>query len=147
MDDTLNKVREKIVEKGLKVTPQRMSILEAIYSLNNHPTADQIIDYIRKQHPNIATGTVYKVLDVLVQNKLIKKVKTEKDVMRYDGVLSNHHHLYCVQCDYIEDYENEKLDELLKTFFKQHAIENFIIDDIKLQINGSFIKHKTNNHK
>jgi Fur family peroxide stress response transcriptional regulator len=147
MENTLDKVREKIVEKGLKVTPQRMSILEAIYSLNNHPTADQIIDYIRKQHPNIATGTVYKVLDVLVQNKLIKKVKTEKDVMRYDGVLTNHHHLYCVQCDYIEDFENEKLDELLKTFFKQHTIENFIIDDIKLQINGSFIKHKTNKHK
>jgi len=147
MQITLEMVREKIIEKGLKVTPQRMSILEAIYTLNNHPTAEQIIEYIRKQHPNIATGTVYKVLEMLVQNKLIKKVKTEKDIMRYDGVLSNHHHLYCVQCDYIEDFESEKLDELLKTFFEQHAIENFIIDDIKLQINGSFIKHKTNNHK
>lgn len=145
MEISLDTVREKIIEKGLKVTPQRMSILEAIYTLNNHPTAEQIIEYIRKQHPNIATGTVYKVLDMLVQNKLIKKVKTEKDIMRYDGVLSNHHHLYCVQCDYIEDFENEKLDELLKTFFEQQAIENFIIDDIKLQINGSFIKHKTNN--
>lgn len=147
MENILDTVREKIIEKGLKVTPQRMSILEAIYVLNNHPTAEQVIEYIRKQHPNIATGTVYKVLDMLVQNKLIKKVKTEKDIMRYDGVLSNHHHLYCVECDYIEDFENEKLDELLKNFFEQHTINNFIIDDIKLQINGSFIQHKTNNHK
>ena len=71
----------KLIEKGLKVTPQRIAILEAIVKLNNHPTAENIIEYIRKKHPNIATATVYKVLDALVSSKLIKKVKTEKDIM------------------------------------------------------------------
>ena len=73
--------------------------MEAIYTLNNHPTAEYIIEHIRKNDPNIGSGTVYKVLETLVENKLIIKVKTEKDVMRYDGILENHHHLYCIQCD------------------------------------------------
>ena len=60
------------IESGLKVTPQRVAILEAIITLNNHPTAENIIDFIRKNHPNIATATVYKVLDILVENSLIK---------------------------------------------------------------------------
>ncbi len=39
-------IRNKFSEKGLKITPQRVVILEAIYKLNNHPTADNIIEYI-----------------------------------------------------------------------------------------------------
>lgn len=145
MNTGVDKIRNKIAEKGLKVTPQRMSILEAIYNLENHPTVEQIIEFIRKKHPNIATGTVYKVLNTLVNNDLVKKVKTEKDIMRYDGLIENHHHLYCAVCDYIEDYKNSELDKLLQKFFEENKIDNFIIDDIKLQINGRFIIHKNVN--
>lgn len=139
-------IRDKISAKGLKVTPQRMRVMDAIYALYNHPTADNIIEYVRKTDPNIGSGTVYKVLETLVENNLIKKVKTEKDVMRYDGILENHHHLYCIQCDYIEDYKNEKLDSLLKDFFSENEIENFSIEEIKLNISGNFIIHKSINH-
>ena len=60
----ITEIRTRLTEKGLKVTPQRIAILEAIIKLNNHPTADNIIDYIRNYHPNIATATVYKVLEI-----------------------------------------------------------------------------------
>lgn len=123
-----------------------MRVLEAIYTLRNHPTAENILDFIRKKDPNIGSGTVYKVLETLVDNQLIKKVKTEKDIMRYDGIMENHHHLYCLQCDYIEDYHNEELDRLLGEFFGKHRIDNFVIEDIKLSITGNFIKHKNINH-
>ncbi|MBP8793903.1 MAG: transcriptional repressor [Lutibacter sp.] len=145
MINTIN-IRNKIVEKGLKVTPQRMRVLEAIYKLNNHPTAENILNFIRKNDPNVGSGTVYKVLETLVENDLIKKVKTEKDAMRYDGVLENHHHLYCIECDYIEDFVSEKLDKVLKDFFIENQIDNFIIDDIKLNISGNFIIHKKEKH-
>jgi Fur family transcriptional regulator, peroxide stress response regulator len=139
-------IKNKLIEQGLKVTPQRMSVLEAIYTLDTHPTVEHIIEKIRPTYPNIATATVYKVLDVLVANGLIKRVMTEKDVMRYDGVVENHHHLYCISCDYIDDYENAELDLLLKKFFEKNKIDNFQIENIQLQINGSFIKHKNMNH-
>jgi len=145
MDKSL-KIRDLLSEKHIKVTPQRMRVLEAIYILNNHPTAEKIIDFIRKKDPNIGSGTVYKVLETLVEKGLIKKVKTENDIMRYEGVTENHHHLYCIQCDHIEDYYNEKLDKLLTVFFKENEIDNFIIEDIQLQISGNFIKHKNTNH-
>ena len=119
-----------------------MAILEAIIKLNNHPAAENIIEYIRKNHPNIATATVYKVLDALVENELIKKVKTEKDVMRYDAVLENHHHLYCSDSDRIEDYFDDELNQLLDNHFQKRGIPGFEIDDIKLQIIGKFLKNK-----
>jgi Fur family transcriptional regulator, peroxide stress response regulator len=133
-------ISSKLVEKGLKVTPQRIAILEAIFQLNNHPTAENIVEYIRKNNPNISVATVYKVLDALIGHQLIKKVKTEKDIMRYDAVMENHHHLYCSDSDRIEDYMDSGLNELLEGYFREKRIPGFKIEDIKLQIIGRFIK-------
>jgi Fur family transcriptional regulator, peroxide stress response regulator len=133
-------IRKKLAEKGLKVTPQRISILEAVYNLHNHPTADQIMEHIHRSHPNIATGTVYKVLETLVENRMIKKVKTDADIMRYDGVLEPHHHLYCSGSDLIEDYVDRELDDLLIKYFTSKKISGFRIDEIVLQIRGTFDK-------
>jgi Fur family transcriptional regulator, peroxide stress response regulator len=136
----IDEIRNKLVEKGLKVTPQRIAILEAIIKLNNHPTAENIIDYIRKNHPNIATATVYKILDALVANELIKKVKTERDIMRYDAVMQSHHHLYCSESDRIEDFVDAELSKMIEQYFEKKKIPNFKIEDVKLQIIGKFLK-------
>ena len=139
---TVDDIKDMLLQKGLKVTPQRSAILDAVYSLENHPTADKIIEHIRVSNPHIATGTVYKVLDVLVDNQLIKRVKTDKDIMRYDGILDRHHHLYCADTDRIEDYKDQELDQLLESYFNQKKIPGFQIDEIRLQINGKFKKAK-----
>lgn len=131
-------VRKNLVAKGLKVTPQRMAVFEAIIVLHNHPTADNIIEYIRSKYPNVATGTVYKVLEALVENELIRKVKTDRDVMRYEAELDDHHHLYCTESNRIEDYRDDELNNYLEKYFRKKAIPGFTIKDIKLQINGRF---------
>ena len=140
MQINITQLRDSLADKGLKVTPQRMNILEAIYNLNNHPTAENIISYVREKHPNVATGTVYKVLDTLVENELIKKVKTDSDTMRYDGIMNHHHHLYCTECELIEDYVDEDLDKILKNYFKKKNFSGFTVEEVVLQIRGKFDK-------
>ena len=61
--------------------------------------------------------------------------------MRYDAVLSKHHHLYCAETERIEDYEDEKLNLLINEYFKKIKIKNFKVQDIKLQITGKFNKN------
>ena len=133
---SLEEIRSRLIHKGLKVTPQRIAILEAVFSLNNHPTVDQIIDFIRKNHPNIAIATVYKVLDALIRNELIKRVNTERDITRYDAIVEPHHHIYYSDSDKIEDYIDNELSDLLKAYFEKKAIPGITIEDIKLQIIG-----------
>lgn len=140
MNFPIEDIRNKLSEKGLKVTPQRLAILDAIYKTGGHPFAENIVDYIRQKNPNIALGTVYKVLDTLIEKKLVKKVYTDKDVMRYDGIMENHHHLYCTDSDVIEDYADEELDNLLQDYFKDHKIKGFHINEIVVQLKGTFGK-------
>lgn len=132
--------QEILKERGLKITPQRIAIYKAVIELKNHPTAENIIDFIKENHPFISVGTVYKVLNTFVENKLLKKVKSEKDIMRYDSLMKHHHHLYCNITDRIEDYEDEQLDAIVESYFKKKKIKNFKIEDVKLQITGKFIK-------
>lgn len=134
-------LREQLKQKGLKVTPQRMAIYEAVTKLKNHPTAENVIDYIKKNHPNISVATVYKVLDSLVENQLLKKVKNDKDIMRYDAFTQKHHHLYCAETEKIEDYEDPELDKLITEYFSRKKIKGFKIKDISLQITGEFKQH------
>jgi Fur family transcriptional regulator, peroxide stress response regulator len=140
-----NKAIIKILtDNNLKVTPQRTAVLEVIYTLNNHPSADYIIDYLRLNFPHIPLSTVYKILDIFVGKGIVSKVKTDDEVMRYDYVKEKHHHLYCAESERIEDYYDKELDKLLENYLKKKTIPNFKIKDIKLQIVGNFTD-KTNN--
>mgnify|MGYP001423327739 CR=1 FL=1 len=136
-----------IKEAGLKVTPQRIAVLEAVLTLGDHPTADEIIFSIRKNHPNIAAGTVYKTLETLVDKKILSRVKTDRDIMRYDGVLKKHHHLYSSVSDRIEDFFDEDLDRIIEEHFKNKAISNFRIEGIRLQLIGNFTDKESNSKK
>lgn len=135
-----DEIRKQLSDKGLRITPQRTAVMVAIHYLGNHPTADQIIDHVRKSNPNIATGTVYSVLDTLTDHGLVKRVTTDMKVMRYDDVVSEHHHLYCTSCDVIEDYTDEELDEILRKYFKNKEIKGFHLQEISVQIKGTFDK-------
>lgn len=131
-------LKDKLRDKGLKVTPRRLLILETIIELNNHPAAEDIIKYIRKRNINIATATVYKALDALVAKKVINKVETEKNIIRYDAISNAHLHLISDESNIIKDYQNEEITIMLDKYFKKNKIQDFIIEEIKLQIIGKF---------
>jgi len=132
--DVINSLKKH----GLKVTPQRLAVLGAVIKLKNHPTVENIVGYIKINDPHIATGTVYKTLDTFIEKGLIKRVKTDSDIMRYDAVIDRHHHLYCIESDRIEDFYDDDLDTILNDYLKKKNIPNFKIQDIKLQITGKF---------
>ncbi|MHC1705131.1 MAG: Fur family transcriptional regulator [Tenuifilaceae bacterium] len=130
-------------ENDLKITPQRVAVLEALLELKDHPSADSVKEYVQKRNPNLAIGTVYNILETFCEKKIIRKVKTERDFMRYDIEMHRHHHLYCEECDTIENYYDDELDKLLHNFFKKRGIKNFDIKEINLQIIGRSLKHKS----
>lgn len=124
-----------------------MAVLEAVNVLGNHPSADEVSQYIRQNHPNIATGTVYKTLDTLVEKGIIRRVKTEHGILRYDPVTASHHHLYCAVSERIEDYNDDELNRLLEEYFTRKKIRGFSIDEIRLQIIGRFPECDPEKHK
>jgi Fur family peroxide stress response transcriptional regulator len=135
-------IKKILISKGLKITPQRLAVIEALYALKNHPCAESIIAFINKKHPNISTGTVYRILETFHEKGLVQKVVTEKDTMRYDIITEKHHHLYSIDSEMIEDYFDNELNEIIEEYFSKKKIPDFQIEEFKLQIIGKFKKKK-----
>ncbi|MDZ7633880.1 MAG: transcriptional repressor [Bacteroidales bacterium] len=115
-----------------------MRYLKAVDVPHDHPTAEEVGQFIRKKHPDIATGTVYKTLETLVEKDILKRVKTDHGLLRYDAVNDEHHHIYCTHCDRIEDYYDGELTNMIYNYFEKKHIPGFTIEDIKLQIVGRY---------
>jgi Fur family transcriptional regulator, peroxide stress response regulator len=132
-------IKQKIFDAGLKVTHQRMVVLEAILIREDHPTAELIYEAIRPENPIISLGTVYKTLDVFVSVGLLQKVYSDEGVMRYDANLKSHNHVHCTNTNEIIDFHNEELNKMISEYFSTRKVENLLIKEIRLQISGEKI--------
>ena len=92
----------------------------------------------------MGTGTVYNILEVFADKGVIKRVKSEKGILRYDAIRESHHHLYCTDTEKIEDYYDNELSELLEDYFRKRRIQGFEIDEISLHIIGKYSINRKN---
>ena len=85
-----------------RMTRQKSVILEEIRKLRNHPTADEIYAVVRQRLPRISLGTVYRNLNRLSEEGLIRVIETSGS-RRYDGDIEEHSHVRCTSCGKIGD--------------------------------------------
>jgi Fur family ferric uptake transcriptional regulator len=104
-----------------RMTQQRKMILEEVKRVHTHPTADEVYEIVRKKIPRISMGTVYRNLDVLAKNGLIRKIDPGQGhpQMRFDARTEDHYHITCMGCGSIEDLpvnsQDDSLNNLTKT--------------------------------
>jgi Fe2+ or Zn2+ uptake regulation protein len=113
---------------------QREAILRILQSTDIHPTADWIYDQVRKVIPNISLGTVYRNLNLLIEEGLIREVNIQGTASaRYDANLEPHHHFICLICNSVYDlpFSKEKIN--VESFLED---KNFKVKFVKLDIFG-----------
>jgi Fur family transcriptional regulator, peroxide stress response regulator len=93
-------------EHGLQVTYQRLAIYQVICEHKEHPSAEEIYQQVRKRFPMISLGTVYKTLERFHEVGLIQKVSPVTEVARYEANTTHHHHMICLECQTIQDFED-----------------------------------------
>ena len=99
-------------EQGTRVTPQRVAILKAVESTGSHPDADTVYRHVSREYPHISRDTVYRTLSMMEEKKIIGSVLSVGNAKRYDPNTSKHHHLICIRCRKIFDFEAEKFERL-----------------------------------
>lgn len=98
---------EKYRINGLKLTPQRLAILEYLDGNKAHPSAEDIYDVVRKKYPMMSFATVYKTLETLKQKGSIQELTIDSERRRYDPDTTQHHHLICVKCKKVFDIHTD----------------------------------------
>lgn len=118
------KLKTALHEKGLRLTPQRQIVLEAMLNLGeSHLTADQVYTLVKTQTNDISLATIYRTLDLFVEMNLLRRFDSGDGVARYeiDSKKSEHyhHHLICLSCGSIIEFNDDLLDELETTISKK----------------------------
>ncbi len=100
-------------KSGLALTPQRLAIFRALLASSEHPRAEEIFARVREEQPTISLATVHRTLEALCDMGEARKVTPLHVSARYDGNLSDHHHVVCVQCGRVCDVEAPEFSNLL----------------------------------
>lgn len=108
---------------GLRMTPQRYAICEALAGNTEHPTAQRLYDKLRVDHPALSRATVYNTLHTLVEAGLLLELGAADGVAHFDPDTSPHVHLVCVNCHEIEDFEDSALPGLARRVARQSGYE------------------------
>jgi len=90
-------------ERGLKVTPQRRLIFQALEGNSSHPSAEDIYARVSPIMPTISLTTVYKTLKGLVEMKELQELDLGTGRTHYDPITGPHSHLVCLGCRKVVD--------------------------------------------
>ena len=94
-------------------TMQKQIVYEAVNSLKNHPSAEDVYRYIHPKYPQISLSTVYRNLYSLVQEGKIKRLNTLAPE-RFDHFLDDHMHFRCDECGELFDLDINHMQSVLE---------------------------------
>ena len=89
--------KEKAKEHGLRITPQRTAVYEALALSNQHPSTEKVFRIVRHKYPNISFDTINRTLLTFSEIGLVHVVETMGGPRRYDPDLTSHDHFLCVK--------------------------------------------------
>ena len=126
--------KRMIRQMGLKVTQQRMAILESLSAGRAHVTAQEVFETVNAKHPEIGFATVYRFLRKMAEQNMVTEVRMGGLPARYELTPRRHHdHLTCVQCGQIVEFESPQIESLQEQVADAH---NFRLTHHVLELYG-----------
>ncbi|MEA4815841.1 MAG: Fur family transcriptional regulator [Lachnospiraceae bacterium] len=135
---------DKLREKGLKVTPQRMAIYSMLSNTVEHPNAETIYKALEADNPSMSLATVYKTLDSFQNANLVKELNVGEGRSRYDANVSPHPHLVCTYCHRVFDLDIKEFCDLRS---KIENITDFEVEHEQLIFYGKCGECKKHAHQ
>ena len=116
---SIEDLRKRLQEKDYKMTEQRREILQVFLDQPNehHLSAEDVHGILRDQKSEIGLATVYRSLELLSSLNILLKIEFGDGCSRYelnttDPDTHRHHHLICIKCHKVIEFDEDKLDEL-----------------------------------
>tara|TARA_B100001964_G_scaffold239102_1_gene305802 strand:- start:2656 stop:3087 length:432 start_codon:yes stop_codon:yes gene_type:complete len=107
-------LKEVLQKEGLRFTRQRLAVWTEIGISRKHRDADDIFISIRSKGVKVSRATVYRTIDVLVKNKLVRKLNVGDGKNRFESKIDEEHHdhMICLETGNIIEFYNSRLEQL-----------------------------------
>ena len=109
-------------QRGYRITPQRLMILNAINGARGHISAEEIYESICQNYPGLNISTVYRTLELLKEIGLVTETDMGDGRVRFHSAgHEHHHHLVCSVCGRVIDLDEEMLIPLTTTLKEKYG--------------------------
>jgi len=107
-------LKEVLRKEGLRFTRQRLAVWTEIGNSREHRDADDIYISIRSKGVKVSRATVYRTIDVLVKNNLVRKLDVGDGKNRFESKIDEEHHdhMICLETGNIIEFYNSRLEKL-----------------------------------
>ncbi len=113
---------ERLRRQSVRVTPQRLIVLEALAAHSGHIAADEILQWAAARYPAINLATVYRTLDLLISIGLVAQTDFGSGVSHFELVGdSPHHHLVCEHCHAVLEIDAEALAPIQQSILRDYG--------------------------
>lgn len=109
LEHRLAEFRRRCAQAGLAVTHQRLAVFRALAVDPAHPSAEEIHRRVKEELPTLSLGTVYRTLELLRREGLVDRVPGFEEQARFDANSDDHHHLVCVRCRRVVDFQDDSV--------------------------------------
>ncbi|SVD86416.1 uncharacterized protein METZ01_LOCUS439270 [marine metagenome] len=116
---------ETLRKEGLRFTRQRQAVWNEIQKSHEHRDAEEIYISIRNSGSKVSRATVYRTIEVLVNNRLLRKMDMGDGRNRFEPRLDDKHHdhIICLETGDIIEFYSDELEKLQETIAKDHGYE------------------------
>jgi Fur family ferric uptake transcriptional regulator len=126
-------LRATLHERGMRMTPQRQFVLEALLDLG-HATPEQICQHVQRSTPTVNITTIYRTLELLESLGVVRHTHLGHGAPSYSVHEHQHVHLVCHICGRVTEVPRETMDELAGTLRAAHGFE---LDASHLALSGT----------
>jgi len=108
----IERMTQALRQAGVKLTHQRLEILQEMARSNRHPDVETIFQAVRQRMPTVSLDTVYRTLWLLLDLGLITTLGPSRERVRFDANMRPHHHFECLRCGATHDFYSREFDNL-----------------------------------
>jgi Fur family transcriptional regulator, ferric uptake regulator len=126
---------EYLKKRDLKLTGQRKVILDTFLSTEEHVTAEELYDKLKKANPGIGLTTVYRTLKLFCDCGLAKELQFGDGIARYEHLFGHEHHdhLVCVKCGKFTEVMDSEIEKLQQKLARKN---NFTLLSHRMELYG-----------
>ena len=120
--DTLKQILHK---ENLRYTQQRQEVWDEICVSDEHQDAENIYNSLRKRQIKVSRATVYRTIDVLVKNNLVRRLNLGDGRSRFENKIGieHHDHIVCLDCRKIVEFMDETIEKMQIRIAKEQGFE------------------------
>ena len=124
MSEPISEILVEILRsEGLRYTKQRQAVWDEIRKSDEHRDAEEIYNKLKSNGVRVSRATVYRTIDVLVKNKLVRKMDFGEGRRLFEPRLDNRHHdhMICMDTGNIIEFFDEELENLQEKIAEKYG--------------------------